>query len=163
MRPHTHLTPCVDTVTGPEYAWPGFHAQADVYTGTQMCTQTCNCCGCTHIHIARTHTHASRRTDVGTSTYARASINKLTSLHTLYTTGAQVHGNAELQRHRYRHVLLSVHLDTARLVNTRALKHTHVQAFKCGSYWIQECAPTEHTHTCHCTDTAIHKHTHPVT
>lgn len=130
MQPHTHLTPCIDTVTGPECAWPGLHAQADVYTGTQMCTQTCNCCGCTHIHTAWTHTHASECTNMGTSTYTRANINKLTSLHTLYTTGAQVYGNTEPQRHRYRHVLLSGHLDTARLVNTRALKHTHVQAFK---------------------------------
>lgn len=88
--------------------------------------------------------HADTTMDV------RANARKLQTDSHLYThryqAGAHVSRNTDIQRHTYTHRLPYDHPDTARLVNTSALKtHTNGQLSKCRTHWTQECTHAVHT------------------
>lgn len=101
-----------------------------------MCTLTCG-----HTNAGRHHVHTC-------GTYTLPTRLILISWHTQGTTGTNVCRNTGIRRHTYRHVLLSLHpVSTRLLANVYALKmRIYWQVSKCRPSWIQECTHTEHTH-----------------
>lgn len=138
MQPCSYLRPWVDRVTGAEVHGQAYtFRQADVCTGTQMCPETYNC---REVPISTCRGHTCMHLGVqGRQTpcmHMQINACKLQAESHLYThrhrAGASVSRNADVQRHKYRHMLPCVHPDTARLVNTSVLQtHTRGPVSKC--------------------------------